>query len=354
MKNLFDYLEYYGNDSLYIESFNDVDSLVLASLAYGKWEGIIPSGKSKSITLEEACELYIEKYKNANLKKEDWLFPKTYKMIKQLKDCKRYNLARIYNWQEIVSKECQFAAMTIRLDNGLTYISYKGTDSSVIGWQEDFELTYKYPIPSQTEARNYINKTLTILDRKVMLGGHSKGGNLAMYAYLNIDPRYRNRIKKVYNFDGPGFLKDVYESIYFKEMIPKLVMYVPEESVFGMLLYNGPYKVTKSSNSGVMAHEGYSWEVFGTKLTKGTIKSKSTRLHKNVLSFLSKMTIEEKKDFINDMFSFFSAMDVTNMLQLKQVTLSKITTASKKIIKSSPENKKKLISMLKLLFLGIE
>ena len=193
MKNVFDYLDYYGNLTFNEVHFNDIDGLIFALLSYVKLQDIVPSDRFKNISLKQACVLFLSKYSEKDFKKEDWLFPSSYKLMVILAHCKRYANCKLGHFVIKTDKNGQFGALTIR-GGDITYLSFEGTDSEVIGWKEDFELIYKFPIQAQIHAADYFNTTLTLFDRKVYLGGHSKGGNLAMYAYMYGKDLFKRRV----------------------------------------------------------------------------------------------------------------------------------------------------------------
>lgn len=215
---MLDYLKYYGNESFDTFAFNEVDSLVLSMISYVNLEEIVPTDKKKFIFVSEACYKFLLKYSEKDFKTENWLFPNSYRLMEILKTSERYRFAKLYHLSSMTDSYGQFGAITIRLPNGITYISYEGTDSAVVGWKEDFELMYKCPVSSQSLAVEYFNETLNFFDRNVYIGGHSKGGNLAMYAYMYGKSSLKKRVKKVYNFDGPGFLDDIIQSSVYQEM----------------------------------------------------------------------------------------------------------------------------------------
>ena len=271
-----------------------IQPLIITELTYAKIKKFI--NNQKPITIKELCTLFLNKYSEKDFKKEDYLFPSSYKLILSLKDCQRFNQAKIYNYEKLINEETQFGALTLRFSNNLCYVAFEGTDSNIIGWQEDFELIYKFPTISQKLSQEYLNKTINIFDRNIYVGGHSKGGNLAMYAYMYSKPTIKKRIKTVYNFDGPGFLTDIITSPNYQEMTAKLKMFVPEQSVFGMILEHQNYQVVKSHGIGILQHYGDSWCCFGGKLEKGVLSKKSRKLENSLVEYLDNMTIDEKKE----------------------------------------------------------
>jgi len=353
MKTIFDYLDYYKNKPFETFSFNDVDSLILTLLSYVKFSQIVPQGKKDSISLFKACELFLEKFSEKDFKKEDWLFPASYKLIKSLKDSKRFSYVKLYYLVTTTDSQGQFGAITFRLPNGITFVAFEGTDSSVVGWKEDFELMYQYPIASQRLAVEYFDDTLNLFDREIYVAGHSKGGNLAMYAYMNGKSYYKKRVKFVYNFDGPGFLDDIITSSLYQEMSNKLRMYVPKDSVVGMILGHKDYIVVNSKNKGILQHDAASWECFGGHLVTTSLSKKSAKLEENLKEYLDGMTVEEKENFVKTVFAVFEKSNISNIMQLKEFKISSLLSILKEVSNVPSSTKRNLVAILRMLITGM-
>ena len=353
MKNLFDYLGFYGDLSFSEHQFNDVDALILALLSYVEFDDIVHTIKTSSVTLLKACELFLNKFSEKDFKKKDWIFPNSYRLVKALKNSKRFQKARLSYFVSSVDSHGQFSGITIRLGNGLTYVSYEGTDSNVSGWKEDFELLYKSEIFSQKYAVEYFNKTLNLFDRVVYVGGHSKGGNLAMYAYMNGLEKFKRRVKNVYNFDGPGFLDAVLTTKKYQEMTTKLKMFVPKESVIGMMLGHGDYTVVNCEGLVFNQHDGYGWECFGGFFVPTELSKKSKKFESNLQEYLASMTNEEKQNFVETFFNIFETANIKNIMELKDLKISKLLTLMKGI-KNVPEStKRNLVAIVRMLITGM-
>ena len=350
MKDLYEYLKYYGNSTFEEIAFNDVDSLIITELTYVKLKVFFTNQKCQ--TLKELCTEFLNKYSKKDFKKEDYLFPSSYKLMVALKDCQRFNQAKIYNYNEQTNEETQFGALTLRFPNNLCYVAFEGTDSSIIGWQEDFSLIYKFPTQSQTLSKEYLNKTITIFDRNIYIGGHSKGGNLAMYAYMYAKPTIKKRIKQVYNFDGPGFLDNIISSKEYQEMSQKLKMFVPEQSIFGMILGHQQYQVVKSHSLGILQHYGDSWCCFGGKFLEGKLSKKSNKLEENLKNYLNKMTEEEKIKFVETLIIVCKNLKIKNVMQFRDIKISSIINFLKEF-KDIPNSTKKIFfDVIKMILVG--
>ena len=345
MTNLFYYLEYYGNDSFSKTPFNDIDSLILSELAYVKLENLF----SNTIVLKDLCQLFLNKYSEKDFKNEDYLFPNSYRLMTILQNCPRFNKAVISYYLEN-SGQTQFGALTIRMPS-FCYVAFLGTDSSILGWQEDLELIYQYPTKFQECGVRYLNKTIKFYDRNIYVGGHSKGGNIAMYATMKAKPRIFKRIINVYNFDGPGFLDDVINTYEYQKMTSKLKMFVPEQSIFGMILGHQDYQVVKSSSSKILSHDGYSWQVFGKYFVKGTLSKKSKRFESELKSYLDNMSESEKKLFVASIAQICNHLNITNVMQYKNIHFTSIINFLKEMRNIPEAMKKRFIEVVKMFLL---
>lgn len=347
MKNLFDYLDYYGNVSFKEYGFNDVDSLIFSLLSYVELEGIV---LNSSVSMKEACRLFFDKFKGVDFKKKNWLFPNSYKLMEKLTDCKRYSSTFLSRYVNQVNENGQFGALTIRIiDASITYLSYCGTDSNIVGWKEDFDMVCNYPVYSQTKAKEYFNDSIRFWDKNVYVGGHSKGGNLAMFAYMYGNSFYKKRVKKIYNFDGPGFLEDVLSLDVYKEMSSKLVHVVPKDSIVGVLLYHDNYYPVCSSAKSILQHEAYTWECFGGFFVSCELSKSSCKFRDRFYEFLDQMTMDEKQDFVNNLFKVFSDLKITNVMQLKDYSFTDFLSFIKELGGIPSATKRNLISIFRLL-----
>lgn len=353
MNNILNYLEYYGNTDFKELAFNDVDSLILSELVYAKLKGCAPSERRESRKIVDICSAFLAKFSEKDFKKEDYLFPNSYHLVMALQSSKRFMNAKIYYYIEEANSETQFGAMTVRFPEGFCYVAYEGTDSSIIGWREDFELMYQYPVLSQTRAASYLEDTINFFDRKIYIGGHSKGGNMAMYAFMKARSTIKNRVIKVYNFDGPGFLKEVVNTSDYQLLTQKLRMFVPEQSVIGMIFGHGDYEVVKSNSLALLQHDGFNWGVFGGKFLEASLSRKSERLEKNLAVYLEKLDMNERKRFVDTLFQMFANLNITNVMQFRDIRLTSIMAFLKELKAVPDTTKKHLVDIVKMLISGM-
>lgn len=323
MENFLDYLN--KNQSSFKEDpLNEVDSLILAYLSY----------------------LHYPKYK---LRIKDLDISKTTKeknnkeFIKRVKESKRYQNIELCFYKEETNDliEKQFSSVTFLLPDDTMYLSFRGTDSTLTGWKEDFNMAFMLPVPSQKEALDYTNKITKLIPKKFYLGGHSKGGNLAVYAGCNLNNELEKRLIKIYSHDGPGFLKEFLTTSNYQQVKSKITKIVPSSSIIGMLLYtNEKYKIIKSSEKGILEHDPFSWLVndksFITikKLTDGTIYT-----NKVINDFISSLSKKEREIFIDSLFTVLKATNLTTLDQISKNFIIKIPNILIAIYKLDDVNK---------------
>lgn len=313
--NLFSYVDKYGNSSFEEMPFNEVDNAVFSSLSYVSLYGIVPSNRYNKIKIREASDKYFSLYPSN--KKYIWAVKYAVKLFKAISNTRRYGDLHLYNYVYEASDEKQFSAVTIEITPKLLYVSFEGTDHLVSGWKEDFMMTYMFPVASQKKAIDYINRRF-IFDRKeIILGGHSKGGNLAMVAGMYANIFVRNKIIRIYNNDGPGLLREYFESKEYERIKDKLVSIIPNYSVVGLLLYHdNDYVVVRASKKGAMSHDIHTWVVADKSFMRAELDCYSKTLEIKIINWLNKYTKLERKRFVFAMFDIFYKAKVESLMEI--------------------------------------
>lgn len=339
MHNIFDYLYWRGDLPLEYHPFNNIDNLILARLSYLPLDGI----SFDKISIKEAYENIISLNTNPFYSDNDA------KLCKILATSKRYKDLIIENYANIIDieQEEQFAALTIHLPFNTIYISYRGTDNTIIGFKEDFNLAFKTELPSQKEATNYLNNYLNT-SNKIILGGHSKGGNLAIYAAMNSKDEIKDKIISIYNNDGPGFLKENIDLQKYQSIAYKINTFIPASSIIGKLLnMDDNYKVVYSNNKYIYQHDIYSWQItkddlfFINHLNQDSIKTEQI-----LENWLTKMNYEDRKDFINIIYQLIISTNCLTIDELKKQLLLNINIIIKNYLKIDKKNKDIIIKCL--------
>ena len=218
MSNIFDYIDWRGDLSFNQSSFNEIDNLILSRVSYFPFDGLI--SENETITIKEAYSRFqkLDLSHIHMLQKEDIdLFP-------AIAYSKRFGELYIKNYisKRDIEAEKQFSAITFLLPDGTIYVAYRGTDNTLIGWKEDFNMSFMESIPSQEEAKKYLNNVASENSDKLRIGGHSKGGNLAVYAAAFCNDEIKPRIMEVYNNDGPGFFDSIISTAEYQSISGKI------------------------------------------------------------------------------------------------------------------------------------
>ena len=313
--DIFDYVEKYGNYSLEDIEFNEVDNLVFSSLSYINFLNIVSSNSIGKITIKEASDKYFSLYPEDG----NCILGVKYarRLLRIVKDSKRYGDLLLYNYVYEYRDDQQFGALTIELNKDLVYVSFEGTDQLVGGWREDFMLSYKFPVLSQRRAIDYVNKNFLFRRKNIILGGHSKGGNLAMVAGMYANFLVRDKIVAIYNNDGPGLLKEQYESKFYKYIEKKIIHIVPSYSVVGLLLSHGDnINVVRSFRKSIVSHMPYTWVVNDKGFEKCELSSFSSSLDKEIDNWLNNYSVEDRKRLINNLFGIFDKVGIDSLVDL--------------------------------------
>lgn len=259
---IIDYVKEYGDRKWSEEPLNDVDALVLSQLSYLKFDGIVPEFRENrpSLTLRDIYqhESYEKLYADERFEKDNRA------LFEGMLSSGRYADLRLNCYMNIVNKslETQFCAVTFLLEDLTFFVAYRGTDESIVGWKEDFNMAFMDPIPGQDYSVRYLNSVMSRMHNKIYVGGHSKGGNLAVYAAMKCIPSVRERILKVYSLDGPGFRPKVLESGSFGVIEEKMVKILPRSSLVGMIFEKDiRYQTVESRSFGLAQHNPYTWIV---------------------------------------------------------------------------------------------
>lgn len=355
MANILDYLAWRGDISLKEDPFNEVDNLVLAWMSYVALEEIMPCGIcNEPITIKDAIEKFFSIYNLEEKLKEASMTRTSALLFHEMADCPRFYNMRIVNYVNHISEELQqqFSAMTIEVDEDTLYIAYRGTDDTIVGWREDFNMSFLPSVPSQIEAADYLVQTLKGRTENVIVGGHSKGGNLAVYSAIHAPKEIKDRILQVYNNDGPGFLSHVLQSAEYQEMLPKIKTILPESSVVGMLFgHEEEYEIVRSSQKGIMQHDAGSWEVERNGFVYlDSLSNASKFLDYSFKSWVANLDDEHRKMFVDGLFTLLEASGAKTTGELYALGYKNISSAAKMLGSMDTEMKQNLLLITKSLF----
>lgn len=310
MANIFDYLKWRGDLTFTQDPVNAVDALIFSSLVYIHYSGTVKDSPGMPVTLREAADAYFAQDNPEN----SFRVKNDLELLRLAADTIRFGMAKIcmYRDQLVPELETQFAAVTFLLDDGSMFLAFRGTDSTLTGWKEDFNMSFRQTVPSQRMAVAYVRDVEEEYTRPMRLGGHSKGGNLAVFAAARSSPVRQKRILEVYNNDGPGFTDYMMGDPGYLAMVPRIRTYIPQSSVIGMLLeHEEPYTVVRSKNVGILQHDPYSWEVMGNGLvTVQEVTYSSQFMDATIKAWFAEMSDQERGQLVDVMFSLLGTSGV--------------------------------------------
>ena len=302
MSNILDYIHWRGDIPFSAFPVGEVDGLILAQLSMYRWEC---AWTGDCLVSELSSVLQAEPVSVGFTTENDR------KMLEMILPSERFGniLLSDYIYDTDESDEKQFAAITLHLSDGTLFVSYRGTDKSITGWKEDCNMAFSKPVPSQEQAAEYLKMVAGKYAGPLQVGGHSKGGNLAMYAAAQTDDAVRERIRTVFNYDGPGLSDKMDAPALYARISGRLRSFVPQGSIVGMLLaHPDQYTVVKSNSIGVLQHDPYSWQVDGPRFTrKENLAVDSVRFDIAFRQWLSGVSEEQREELVETLFSILSA-----------------------------------------------
>ena len=345
VSNIIDYIKWRGDISFDVDPFNEIDALIFSELTYIPFE-LILNDSEKGESLSNLATKFFSKsdkdIKMGAIIPEDKI-KETFNLVSTSKRFKDVTLKQYLN---IFSKEeeKQFCGMCFVINKDYACISYRGTDDTLVGWKEDFNMSFNTPIPAQLEAVKHLNTIGAKSRKKLYVCGHSKGGNLASYAALFADARVKKKIVNVFSFDGPGFRAEFLESINDEETKAKTIKFLPQSSIIGMI-YDpvGACVYLKSLGKGMYQHDAFNWQVLSNKfeLVEGPDKT-SLDVHNLLNKWTASMSKEERVEFVEALYKLVTVNDTA--------TLSDIASDKFKfilgIIKSDGSTKKVFLSAI--------
>lgn len=354
MGTMLDYLDWRGDLTFIQAPFNEVDNLILSQLVYVNFDYVVPpEWMDEAISIREAAERYFHLYGDEKIQKYGYMLRQSVKLLRRLANTARFGDVKLSRFQNMVEFDQmkQFSAMHVELPDQTIYVAYRGTDTTIIGWRENFNMTYLSPIPAQYEAVRYLEDTTKGGNLPLRLGGHSKGGNLAIYAAVMCRDDLKPRIMEVYNNDGPGFDEKFVTSEAYVKTRERIYTYVPQWSIVGMLMEHGEeYTVVKSNETWLMQHDPFSWEVLGNRFERADqVANESLLVVAALKSWLNQLSRAERQQFVDNLFRIFQYADVWTVEDLSHAKWKKVIQMIR-ALNQSHEHKVVLAKALKVLF----
>ena len=341
MGNIMDYISWRGDLSFAQSPFNEVDNLILACFSYVNLDGIPAVSGKKGIELKKLVKEFKKLHTIKELEADKSFIRLAPFMMFEMAKSVRFGNCVIRNYvNEIVTEaEQQFSAVEIVLDDGTSYISFRGTDDTIIGWKEDFNLSTGV-VPAQERAVEYMQRISDKAYGMLRVGGHSKGGNLAIYGSVMCKSAH-DKILEIYSNDGPGFSKEFQESPETAEMMPKIIRIIPEYSIIGTLLEHEKQPIIVASTSrGLLQHDGFSWEVQGPGLVRRDSLNKTALRFIEILhKWIDGMDTEQKRLLIEDLFATLQASGCENLSEVQSGGIKSLAAMVKRLDKFAPESR---------------
>lgn len=342
-----DYLRWRGDLPFARDAFNEVDDLVLCIISYinfRRFEDLRTTDPARAVALPEVAARLTEEDEQLGLSELDYI-----PLMRLAAETERFREVRMFGFTHEYDevKEMQFDAVSYLLPDDTLLVSFMGTDTSLVGWKEDFNMSYLSAVPAQIRAAAYTEEIAAACpDRGLRIGGHSKGGNLAAWAAIHISAPLQDRLLAAYNNDGPGFSHDMVDSAAYRRVADKLHTYIPESSIVGILLEHAEdYAVIDSSNRSIMQHEPMSWNVEGPRFVHLGQRSPMGKVSDDLLrQWIGSMTPQEREQFTDALFDILSMSGKTRTLEdLRTGGLAKMAALLKQY-NGADEKDKKIIT----------
>lgn len=355
MANLMDYLDWRGDLLLENAPFNEVDNLILAELSFLDFTGIVGDGSGGgSIALKDAVDAWFLRHEG-ELPRMGVLVPaQIIPMADKMRRSRRFADMRLDCYRSVLDtqNEVQFAALTIDMGSTGIYMAFRGTDDTLVGWKEDFNMAFLPQIPSQKMAAEYVKEVAARYPRRrIYLGGHSKGGNLTVYAAVHCGSRIQRRIVNAFSNDGPGFKEPMAGRAEYEAIRDRIVSIVPQSSVVGMLLeHEEAYTVVQSCQQGLYQHDGFSWEVMGPGFIHlDAITAEGRSNEAAVRAFLAELDDAQRQQFVDALFDILGSSNAQTLTELESGGVKAWTNMVKSYKDLSKESRQTLISAVKVL-----
>lgn len=356
--NLLDYIRWRGDLSFTVVPLNDIDNVILSILSYIDYSDI----SARRENIKDICEKAVPFSETMDLIKD--VYPERKYLGAILPDeiieiafaaakSERFSSMRLNCYENIIdeSLNIQFSATTFILPDETIFISYRGTDDTLVGWKEDFYMAFESPVPSQIKALEYLIDIASKTKLPLRLGGHSKGGNLAVWSAVKSPDNIKERIIKAYSNDGPGFPHEFYETEECIKISDRLVKIIPDSSVVGLMLEEGDYyKVVKSTEKKFYQHNPFSWEIkcndFILADSISEFSKKSDLVLKQWLATLSK---DERREFVDIVFDTIASSNAKTLTDINTSRMKSAASVAHSMKEMDKETRKKLIAVLRRL-----
>lgn len=347
---IFDYLDQVAYDSIYETPFNELDMLMLTEITYLPFDQIV----SNQISPDCTCRLF-EAAEKLPQDLSMLVTKNRLKLLEKVASSTRFKNIKLMGYVNDIDPDVQkqFAAMIFKIKPETYVLTFRGTDDSIIGWKEDFHMTYMDQVPAQKTAVNYLRKAMDALPGQFILTGHSKGGNLASYAASQIESEYQERIQIIYSYDAPGLNHSVITSQGYQTISDKIKRYIPQGSIVGMMLETPKQaQIVKSTAIGGLAqHDTFTWQISDqTFVLLDNLNPDSLQVDKTLKNWVDSVSDEELKDFFDLFFGLILDAGISSINDLTKLeNFNKILAVFENANALTDEEREMLTRLAKLL-----
>lgn len=345
--NIIDYVLEYGKDTFGERKLSKEDALVLCQFTYLKFEGLMDSMSEEILTIKQinGSKDKDSLFSDKKLEKENRA------LFEAMVDSKRFEDLRMCLYINRIEKDTQFAAMTYLLSDNSVLVVFRGTDENIVGWQEDMGFALERPVTGQILSVKYINDISDRFRCNFSVAGHSKGGNLAVYASLMAHAGVRERIENIYSFDGPGFRKEFLKAKGYDSIRNKVIKVIPKSSVVGMILDEGKDSLVIEARSlGFSQHNPYMWVIKNGEL----VKTQQTESHKKLIESVNEWILDKDEHqlerFVEILNGLMASPDADTTRQYMKEFIKNTTKVIKAASDIDEDTKKFLSSFIKSYF----
>lgn len=345
-----DYLFWRGDLPFAVDPFNEVDSVILSMTCFIDFEEIVPApGEAGGVTLRQAMERFDRMPEKS--RRFGVIIPNdTLELAHAAAESVRFGDAELFTFQNTIDeeREMQFAAVTFRLSDGTLFAAFRGTDDTIVGWKEDFNMTFMSHVPAQDEAARYLNRVARQYPGGIRTGGHSKGGNLAIWSVVHADPNVKQRVIRAYSNDGPGFDRAMLQSPEYRMMRNQCITFVPQSSLVGMLMeHDENYQIIRSAQTGLLQHDPFSWDVERNHYAYLTERSAFGEHSDAAMRlWINSMTPEEKQTLVRDLFEVLESTGAKTLTELAEGGLKYLGIMRKTITGYDKVRRKRMNKLL--------
>lgn len=354
MADFFDYLNWRGDLSFDDVPFNKIDALLLAHVTYSIFDGVVPENFTEKKTFAQVAKDFMAMPDYEERINIGFLINKrTAELMFKCAEVERYKNVELCGFRNIYNEEKveQFAAVTY-IVNGKPVIALRGTDDTIVGWKEDFNIAWQEQIPAQKDSLEYFKEAASAFNGDFVLVGHSKGGNLVINTAVRCGSELQKRINEVYNFDGPGFATDFFKSPEYKAVEGKIRSFYPGFSVVGMIFHHpANFEIVKSDGFAFWQHDAMNWQIMGSNfINEGKFADESRLFYKVFNEWIDKLDNSQRKSFVETMFCILEASGAKTNSDIEKDALkstARMVAAYADMGKERRKELKKILSLFK-------